>query len=340
MKRAQAAFLILACALSASPVSARANPGASAKAKPTSGRQIAVAQFSGENAAAARSAVLAMLADHDDVAVISLDDLKFAGQRLKADVATPAGRVRLSTELHVDLWLDGEIDGEVGHVTLSTPDGARVATAEARATANSVLTALLSERMWAAMGPRLSPREGVRRRLLDQTELARTKLQNREREKTRQRMLVKERAAAQVAQLKTQRALARAKLAARTDAAGRQAELVLTHKAELLAEQTPKAQPAAARSSAVASASAPASVASVPTAEPAPNNGLSPATQRWLASQQYGAPQQPSAAQPQAYAAQPQPARAYPVAPASPGYAANSGISPATQRWLAAQQVQ
>jgi hypothetical protein len=331
MKRASVALLSLACALGATPVFASAKP---------IGRQIAVAEFHGDNAAAARSAVLAMLADHDDVAVISLDDLKFTGQRLKADVATPAGRRKLSTELKVDLWLDGEIDGEVGHVTLSTPDGERVATAEARATANSVLTALLSERMWGAMGTLLSPREGARRRLLDQAELARTKVQNREREKTRQRTLVQERQAARATQLKTQRALAKAKLAARTEEADRLAERVRTHKSELLAEQSPKAKPPAESASVVASAGAPASVAYAPAAEPAPGNGLSPATQRWLASQQYGAPQ-PYAAGPQPSATQPQASRAYPVAPAStPGYAANSGISPATQRWLAAQQLQ
>lgn len=340
--------------------SAQAKPAAQAKQAKL--RKVAVAHFDAPEDSGARSAVLSTLADHDDVEVVSLDDITFASQRIKADPKSAEGRRKVSEELGVDVWIDGRVDGDTAHLTLTRADGGKLEDTTVQAPTAKLLDALAGERMWQSMGVHLSPRESMRRRLLDETERARAKLEARAAEVERQRTLAKEatqreRAKAQQAvqeqkqKLEAMRARALEKRDARKALITKQVDIAQTRKAEELvarenleaarkAEREQLAAQAASAKSrgaqqAVAQENTRASLSRAPTpipgwstaagGAPTGRNGVSAATQRWLMQQQVNVA-------PNNYGQRP-------AAVQQPGYAANGGgISPATQRWLDQQQ--
>jgi hypothetical protein len=358
---------------------------ASAASKPV--HHVCVAQFEAPSDSRVRNEVLAVLSDHDEVAVISFDDATFAGKRIKADPMTVAGRAKIADELGIDVWIDGHVEATEAHLSLSSNDGKRLAVADAQAATASLLDSIAAERMWAAMGPSLSASEAARRALLAQNELARTKQSAREKELDRQREVARVRAQNRVGELQKQRELAHEKQAALLAELQRQQGLVHTRRAEAIAEQEraadgrrqtemqrlaataeqerfataqqraqerrQAANTYAANSTAGNRNGSGAAAPSWETSSPAaaaplvhtapPIAQTTPATQRWLQSQQgYAsssaaatAPVQPVSA-PAASAPVQEP---LPSAVPSSGAAANGGeVSPATRRWLAAQQ--
>lgn len=202
-------------------------------------QRVAVAQFEAPNAARARSAVLETLSDHNDVEVVSLDDINMAGKRLHVDPATPAGRSKLSEELGIGAWLDGKIEDESAKFTLQAPDGRVLATASVQGHKASVLEGLAGQKIWESMGPLLSPRERRMRAIEAQQDLAMKKAQAREQELGRLRQAVVERAANREKNLKAMQVLAREKRAAFDAELERQATIVSDRKA--LAERDRKA---------------------------------------------------------------------------------------------------
>jgi len=108
MNGARACCVMLLCCLGTSPAWADA-------------RQVAVAKFTGANAASVRAAILAALSDHEDIVVVSLDDLEFASRRFKVDLSSTQGRSKLSTALHVDLWIHGQQDTQSWANSASEP---------------------------------------------------------------------------------------------------------------------------------------------------------------------------------------------------------------------------
>jgi hypothetical protein len=347
----RAALTLLVCVVP-SLVAAQATPP----------RRVAVAQFDAPSESGTRQGILAALSEHDDVEVVSLEDIGFTSHRLKADPAVPAGRAKISKELGIDAWIDGSVDGEQAHLALSSATGQPLVALDVRAASAKLLDALAGERMWAMMGPRLSARERGRRALLAAGELARTKIADRDREMERQRALARQRAEQRVARLNAEHELALKKQAALVAELTRQGQLVrdrlaletkereqadeqrrqaeMQRLAQAAAVQQPPAtnQIAYAGRPAQGSYAAPTPYVSNYTAAPpqaapwtsAPPaygaaGGVSSSTQRWLQSQQgYAAP-----------AATVQPPVAVPAE--VPGYA-TTGVSPATQRWLAQQQ--
>jgi hypothetical protein len=149
--------------------------------------KIAVAQFDAPKGSRARAAVLQTLADHDDIEVVALDDIQFASKRLAADPATKAGRKRLSSELGIGAWIDGKVVDDEARLTLSAADGTHVVEVEVEAPNVRLLDALSGERMWQTMGAHLSVREARRKQLLTLQQSARAKVQARAAEAERQR---------------------------------------------------------------------------------------------------------------------------------------------------------
>jgi hypothetical protein len=149
--------------------------------------KIAVAQFDAPKGSRARAAVLQTLADHDDIEVVALDDIQFASKRLAADPATKAGRRRLSSELGIGAWIDGKVVDDEARLTLSAADGTHVVEVEVEAPNKRLLDALSGERMWQTMGSHLSVREARRKQLLTLQESARAKVEARAVEAERQR---------------------------------------------------------------------------------------------------------------------------------------------------------
>lgn len=304
-----------------------AAPVARAQAK---GKRIAVAAFHAPDAARARSAVLEVLSEHDDVEVVSLEDLEFESKRLKADLNNLEGRRKLSSEVGIDAWLDGTIEDGSARFTLQAPDGHLIASTALTGHKASVAAGLAGPKVWAAMGPWLSARERGKRALEAQGELALKKVKARDQELVRLRQVVEKRAADRVAQLKAAQALAREKRSAFEAELDRQRTLVSERlaAAEKQRKQDERKKAEAEEAEFMASLHessgppppAPAEVAPAPSAwggSAAPAS-IAHGSSVWTASA--SAPSRPTGSH---WSAAPAPA--------------SNGLSPATQRWLMAQ---
>ena len=199
---------------------------ARAGGKPREVSHIAVATFKAPDSARARSAILDILSEHDDVDVISIDDVVVAGKRIGADPTTVEGRQRLSEELGVELWLDGTIEDGSATFTLHASNGRVLATASLSGHRAHVAEGLAGPKVWEAMGPILSARERAKRAFETQEELAVKKEKARQQEMLRLRKVVQDRIAKRASDLKAARALAREKRAAFIEELQRQGELV------------------------------------------------------------------------------------------------------------------
>jgi hypothetical protein len=332
---------------------------ASAQAERAPQRRVAVAQFDAPSDSHARNAVLATLSEHEDIEVVSLEDIAFAGKRLKSDPAQAEGRAKISAELGIDVWIDGKVDGTDAELRMTSVADERVVRVEVHAAATLLLEQLVGERMWAAMGPKLSERERGRRAQLAQAELARNKIAAREAELVRQVALAHQRDAEHAQRLKAEQSLAAKKRAAYLAELSRQKQLVEDRLASEVAEQQKVAeahrqaemrrlaQVAAAHQLMVRPAPV-AYAAPAPTTQWAPTpangsyHGVPPAAQAWNAQPAPAAPGQVSSSTQRWLESQQQPGlppAAVAAPPPQPGFAANSsGVSPATQRWLEQQQ--
>ncbi|HKP56829.1 MAG TPA: hypothetical protein VJV78_08915 [Polyangiales bacterium] len=367
--------LILACALMlAASLPARSHADAKQQQREP-GRRIAVAAFAAPEAARARMAVLEVLSEHDEVEVVALEDIQFAAKRLKVDETSPAGRLKLSEELGIEAWLDGTIEDDSARFTLKKPDGRTIASTNLTGHIH-VTAGLAGPKVWAAMGPWLSPRERAKRAIEAQEELALKKAKAREQELVRLRQVMEKRALDRVAQLKAAQVLAREKRKAFEAAMEHQATLVTerlaaaekqrkdeerrqaqAEEAEFMASLNesgppPAEEPAAAPRTASAwggSAAASASVWNTPASATA---SAAPASSHVSSRQQAAAPAESAAvssgglspatqrwlmAQGGAPAAAPP--RYAPPAPAPAVPSNQEGLSPATRRWLEQQQL-
>lgn len=356
------AWIVIACGLTSIATPALAAPAhtkvlSAAQARPAakSGkvavaparrvRKVAVEQFDAPSDSRARYGVLNELSDHEDVEVVSLDDIHFVAKRFKLGAETPEGRVKISAELGIQLWIDGKASSDSAELKLTRPDGKVLVETEVRAPSEKLLESLAGERMWAAMGGQLSPREERRRALLAQSERAHQKIEARELELEHQRKLVLEakehaKSAAEAAEtarkqkaaeaerdhqkrLEAQQALAIQKRAALLGYLSRQTTLAeerqaerkraeeAEHRAQLAAAEATKQQELAAKH---AKAQAPAGAQAQETGAYMPPAAYGSG---------YGnAPYAGAYAQPSGYARP------------------SNGISPATQRWLQQQQQQ
>jgi type II secretory pathway pseudopilin PulG len=221
------------------------------------------------------------------------------------------------------------------------------------------LDQIVGEKTWAAVGPKLSERERGRRALLAQAELARQKIAARDAEVERQIGLARQHAEERVQRLRREQELAVKKQTAYFAELNRQKQLVQDRAARDVAEQQQAAEarrqaemrrlaaaqpplvqqaPTYAAPAQGAWAAAPAQGAWAPAAansayhgvpagqgwstQPSAAGGVSSSTQQWLQSQSVA------------------PAPSAVAVPAQqPGFATNAGVSPATQRWLAQQQM-
>jgi hypothetical protein len=310
-------------------------------------RRVAVAQFDAPSESHARNAVLATLSEHADVEVVSLEDVAFAGKHLKSDPGQPEGRAKISAELGIDAWIDGKIDGSEAEIRMTTVADQRVARIAVQAATSNQLDQIVGEKTWAVVGPKLSERERGRRALLAQADVARQKIAARAAEVERQISLARQHAEERVQRLKHEEELAMKKQLAFFAELSRQKQLVQDRLARDVAEQQQAAearrqaemqrlaaaQPPLVQQPPAMAYAAPAPAASynayhgVPAGQgwntPAGPGGVSSSTQQWLQNQPVGA----SASSGVAVPAQ------------QPGFATNAGVSPATQRWLAQQQM-
>jgi hypothetical protein len=330
--------------------------GAQAAPKNRQVQHIVVAQFDAANSARARSAVLDTLSDHNDVEVVSLDDINVAAKRLGVDATTPAGREKLSEELGIEAWLDGKIEDDHAQFTLHGPDGRTLATTSIQGHRASVAEGLAGQKVWEAMGPLLSPRERAKRAFEAQQELAVKKVQAREQELVRLRQLVVARAEARGKQLKAAQSLARDKRAAFLAELDRQQTLVSerTASAERERKEAERKQSAAEEAEFMASlqesSGPPEDSAEPAAASPSRTNtnvwAGSGGNNVWAASAKTNAPAVAVApAQPAASTMSPwlmtqgggQPVPAQQFGPRPAPAANQDGLSPATRAWLAQQ---
>jgi hypothetical protein len=212
-------------------------------------RNLVVPHFAGPATSRVRSAVLSTLADHPEVEVVSIDDVTFAARRLQADPNTPEGREKLSRELGIDAWLDGDVTESASQLTLTVGDGTVLQEVNVETEDVKHLDALTGERMWAVLGPSLSVQEAYRRALLAEYDRARHKYEARMYAQQRQVTLAHEARAHRAFILRAQFSLAQRKQAALSASLSHQAEL---GKAELAREAEMARQAELARQAEIA----------------------------------------------------------------------------------------
>jgi hypothetical protein len=306
-------------------------------------RKVAVEQFDAPADSRARYGVLNELSDHDDVEVVSLDDIHFVAKRFKLGAETPEGRVKISAELGIQLWIDGEASSDSAELKLTKPDGKVLVETEVNAPSEKLLESLTGERVWATMGPQLSAREQRRRALLAQSELAHQKLEARELELEHQRKLALEakqqaKIAKAAAEAERKQKLAEAERDRQKKLEAQQALAVQKRAALLgyLSRQTTLAEERKAEHERMEQAAHRAQLAAAA------------ATKQHELAVKHGRAQAPLGAQAQETGAYMPPA-AYGSGYANSSYAGGyaqpsssrrpvTGISPATQRWLQQQQ--
>jgi hypothetical protein len=348
-------FQVKSIAIAGALLAAATANGVQAAPKNRQVQHIAVAQFDAENSARARSAVLDVLSEHDDVEVVSLDDIGVAAKRLGVDATTAHGRSKLSEELGIEAWLDGKIEDDHAQFTLHAPDGRTLATTSIQGHRASVAEGLAGQKVWEAMGPLLSPRERAKRALEAQQELAVKKVQAREQELVRLRKMVEARAASREKQLKAAQSLAREKRDAFVAELDRQATLVSERTARVEKERkaAERKQSEADEAEFLASlqeSSGPPEEAQEPAAaSPSRTNAWAGSGGNvWAASAKSNAPAVAVApAQPAASSVspwlmtqgggQPAPAPAQQYGPRAAPAVNQDGLSPATRAWLAQQ---
>lgn len=193
-------------------------------------RKLVIAAFSGEAGERARQVALEIVAgrtDRTDYAVVGHDDVEVVAKRLGVASDSDRGRQLISTELGIDLWLDGELDaGGSGELRLQGGEGARLARLPLEERDAARALAVLNEELWPWIGALVSEKERVARKLQVEHERALAKVAAREEELVRQRRLVVEREERRLARLETARALALEKKRARHDELARQVEIV------------------------------------------------------------------------------------------------------------------
>ena len=334
MKRAA---IILTCLMMSSVASAAAPKKAAPDRKKVAvvpKRKVAVAAFEAPKESRARNSVLSILSEHDEIEVISLEDIAFEAHRVHVDAKSQAGREKIAEALGVELWIDGVVDGNEAHLQLTSTRGRKLAAADVRGTTPSVMDGLAGERMWAAMGPTLSAKENRRRTLLDQAELARTKITDREREMIRQTEVAVQRAAEHEKRLKAQHQLALSKRAAQQAELARQEKLVSDRKQSEEREQLRLAEQR--RRSELAEQRRQQAMLDRQYSRPS-NTGWGGG----MSNPYQGSASRSGDAGARAPAYQPNRPRAYQPNPpiASPNSGANnSGLTASTQRWLQEQQ--
>src|SRR5882672_1966407 len=71
-------------------------------------RRVAVPAFTGPSADSLRQVVLEVLSSHPDVELLGQPDLEVVARRIGAKLDQPADRVRLTNELGLYAWVDGD----------------------------------------------------------------------------------------------------------------------------------------------------------------------------------------------------------------------------------------
>jgi hypothetical protein len=337
MKPACAFVCVLASLASLALLSA---PVARAEGKQPrqAGKRIAVAAFQAPDAARARMAVLEVLSEHDDVEVVAMEDIQVAAKRLQVDPTNAGGREKLSEELGIEAWLDATIEDDLARFTLHAPDGRTIASTSVTGHKASVAAGLAGPKVWAAMGPWLSPRERGKRALEAQQELALKKAKARDQELVRLRQVMEKRAADRVAQLKAAQTLAREKRKTFEAEMEHQATLVSERLAAADKQRKEEERKKTQSEEAEFMASLQDSGGPPPAEEPAPR-----AVSAWggssVAAASHGTSVWTAPANATASAAPTgsrfgsQSLAAAPSEPAAP----STGLSPATQRWLMSQ---
>jgi hypothetical protein len=308
-------------------------------------RKIAIAQFAGSGGERLRGAVLEVLSAHADLELLGFRDIDVVAHRLGIGQTEPHDRKRLSAELGVYAWVDGDAQAE----TLRLSDG------DDRTLASIQLDdrrpdAQARERVWPEFGRFISD-EGMRQHRVAAAREAATKLlAAQDAELARQQEI-----AARREQLRVQR-LAAAKNHARTvleaQSAEQQRQVMVAAELRRKREDEARRQALAAQQAEAqrqAEAARQAQLAQQAEAQ----RQAEAARQAQLAQQQaqyqyanppaatYGQPaagqfsyQQPPPQQPAyGYGAQP-PAYGAPQAPAAPVAGEVDGISPETRQWL------
>lgn len=196
-------------------------------------RRLGIGEIKAPAGSDARGAVLEALSARSEVEVVGYEDVKMAGKNLGVNPATPRGRKRISDDLGVFAWVEGEVS--VRHeakLRLVDGDGHTLATMRVSADDGPALDAAIRGQLWSALGRFVSDAAAREHALHQQQQLAARKHQARLEELERQKEVALERETRRTKRLNDQRSLARNKQEARFEELQRQTQIVLARREE------------------------------------------------------------------------------------------------------------
>jgi len=246
-KRLLAMCLCLACSVSAAAAPATAAPedpeagldltdlveSGAEPAEAEGPRRLGIGEIKAPAESDARGAVLEALSARSEVEVVGYEDVKMAGKNLGVDPATPRGRKRISDDLGVFAWVEGQVSAR-HEATLRLVDGngRTLATMRVSADDGPALDTAIRGQLWNALGRFVSDAAAREHALHQQQKRATKKHQARLDELERQKEVALERETRRTKQLNDQRGLARNKQEARFEELQRQVEIVLARRDE------------------------------------------------------------------------------------------------------------
>jgi hypothetical protein len=196
-------------------------------------RRLGIGELHAPARSDARGAVLEALSARSEVEIVGYEDVKMAGKQLGVDPASARGRKRISAELGVYAWIEGEVSARnEGRLRLVDVDGHTLATLRVSADDGSALEAAIRANLWSALGRFVSDSAAHDYALGQQQQRAAQKHTARLEELERQKALALEREVEQAQRLNDNRGLARKKQEARFAELQRQVEIVLARREE------------------------------------------------------------------------------------------------------------
>jgi hypothetical protein len=198
-------------------------------------RKVAVPRFRGASADTVRQAVLDALSEHNDLEIIGQPDLEVVANRLGLTVEQPKDRQRLSSELGLYAWFDG--DGDRGEIRVTDASGTPLGKMKLKR--GDRMEEQVMAGLWHELGRYVSD-EGMREYLVSYCKgAALQKLEALDAELARQKELAAQRAKQRAERLEALKKHARARVIAQ------QTELV--HQSELAGDRVRREQKEAAK---------------------------------------------------------------------------------------------
>ncbi len=153
-------------------------------------RKVVVATFNEPPGSRVRSAVLDVLTRHDELQILSFDDLEIEAKRLGVGLNSPDGRTAIALEQSVFAWVDADVSEDfAAEIRVTDALNQELSTLRLSGTSSHLLASAIRTGLWQRVGPVLSEKARLESLLEVERKLAAAKLKAQADELKRQRKL-------------------------------------------------------------------------------------------------------------------------------------------------------